>query len=115
MKTIEDVLPDIKLRFNINNPSYEESYAYGYACAVASLELNINPYAQQSNLANQWEEGWWDGFYGNDPLFPLDWLHVSQAANEEIYASSTLITILKITGTLAASVLLGYQLFEWVA
>ncbi|OGV27245.1 MAG: hypothetical protein A3F18_01090 [Legionellales bacterium RIFCSPHIGHO2_12_FULL_37_14] len=115
MSTIEDVLPDIALRFNIEHPSYEECYAYGYACAVASLDLEVNPYASGTKLAGQWEEGWWDGFYGHDPLFTLDWLNAPVAANDQVYSSSTLLTLLKITGTLAASVFVGYQLFEWVA
>src|SRR3990167_7412079 len=101
MKTIEDVLPDIKLRFNVENPSYEECYGYGYACAVSSLELDANPYKKSSKLYEQFEEGWWDGFYGNEPLFALDCLNVSMAANDHVYTASAFVTLLKITGTLA--------------
>ncbi len=116
MKTIDDILPDLKLRLNITHPTYEDCYAYGYACAVASLELEANPYIIATRTAEQWEEGWWDGFYGNDPLFELDWLNAPTSSNDHVYANHTFLgTLLKITGTLAASVLVGYQIFEWVA
>lgn len=116
MKNINDILPDLKLRLNIDHPNYEDCYAYGYACAVSSLELDVNPYPQGTRIAEQWEEGWWDGFYGNDPVFELDWLNAPASANDQIYSNHAFLgTLLKITGTLAASVLVGYQLFEWVA
>lgn len=116
MKTIDDVLPDLKLRLNIEHPSYEDCYGYGYACAVSSLEMDSNPYPQHSRLAEQWEEGWLDGFYGNEPLFILEWLQTTVSSNDILYSNHAFFgTLLKITGTIAASALVGYQIFEWVA
>lgn len=116
MNTEVDVLPDLKLKFNVAHPGLEECYAYGYACALASMQCEENPYPQGSRLSEQWEEGWWDGFYGNAPLHELDWLTTEHAVNDQVYISRPfLMTLLKITGTLAATALVGYQLFEWVA
>lgn len=116
MKSLEDVLPAVKLQFNVEHPSFEECYAYGYACALASVSCEDNPYLTGSRLWEQWDEGWHDGFFGEAPLFELDWLTTEHATNEPIYAQHPfLMTFLKITGTLAASALVGYQLFEWVA
>ena len=117
MNQLEDVLPSIRLQFNIDHPTFEECYGYGYACAIASLSSEDNPYPIGSRLWEQWDEGWHDGFYGEDPLFELDWLNVEKAINEPIYSPSypVLMAILKISGTLAASAIVGYQLLEWVA
>lgn len=116
MKQLDDILPDLKLRFHLEHPSFEECYAYGYACAVASVSCEGNPYKIGTRLWEQWDEGWHDGFYGEAPLFELDWLNTDNAANEAVYTQAPfLMTLLKITGTLAASALVGYQLFEWVA
>lgn len=116
MKSLDAVLPDLKLRFNLAHPNYEECYAYGYACALASISTDENPYLPGSRLWEQWDEGWHDGFYGHEPLFALDWLTTETAVNEPFYTTHPyLMTLIKITGTLAASVLVGYQLFEWVA
>lgn len=116
MKSLDAVLPDLKLRFNLSHPTYEECYAYGYACALASVALDDNPYQPGTRLWEQWDEGWQDGFYGQAPLFELDWLTTEAAMNEPFYtAHPYVMTFLKITGTLAASLLLGYQLFDWAA
>ena len=116
MKSLDEVLPDLKLRFNIQHPNYEDCYAYGYACALASISCEDNPYQQSSRLWEQWDEGWNDGFYGQAPLFELDWLKAETAQNEPFLTAHPYVkTFLTITGTLAASVLVGYQLFDWAA
>ena len=116
MNTVDEILPDLKLRFHIEHPNYEDCYAYGYACALASIEVGENPYEGKDQLAEQWEEGWWDGFYGQEPLFELDWLTTAHASNDQIYSQyAFLVTLLKVTGAVAATALVAYQLFEWVA
>jgi hypothetical protein len=125
MNDINVLLPDIKLRFNIDHPSYEECYAYGYECALAEIPEEENPYAEGSCEFEQWAEGWWAGFYGEEPLFPLvetrgelPAVETLVAANEQVYHSTFdyfLVKLFKVSGALAATMILGYQVIDLVA
>lgn len=130
MNDITALLPDIKLRFNIEHPSFEECYAYGYECAAAEVTEEENPYREGTMEAEQWLEGWWAGFYGEKPLFKFgsesnpeqEVIFEPRAANDQTYhfgadlvSSSFLSKMLKITGALAATVVVGYQVIDLVA
>ena len=130
METINSLLPHIKLRFNIDHPDLEECYAYGYECATAEISETENPYTQGTAAHEQWQEGWWAGFYGEEPLFSLSVgegnaqedakpaITGSKAANDQTYHplySSFVSTLLKITGALAATAVVGYQVLDLVA
>lgn len=118
------LLPHIKLRFNIDHPSYEESYAAGYESALAYAAEEDNPFAAGSQEAAHWLEGWWDALAGDEPLFDIS-AYVSEdvaiakevAANDQQYVHkhSFLSLVIEISGAIAASALVGYQLFELVA
>ena len=43
MSDINELLPDLKLRFNINHPSLEECYLFGYECALAGVNERKSP------------------------------------------------------------------------
>ena len=124
------LLPHIKLRFNIEHPSFEECYSYGYECALAEVGEEENPYREASLEHEQWLEGWWAGFYGEKPLFELAGEHSdeellaseSEAANDHAYhlvnslvSSTFLAKWLRITGALAATAVVGYQVLDLVA
>jgi len=125
MKDMKAILPHIKLRFNLEHPSIEESYHFGYECALAELDIAENPFQEGTSLHDHWQEGWWAGFYGEKPLFELavhpdeaSALDVEAAANDAKYYQDTSSTIkrwLKITGALAASAIVGYQVLDMVA
>lgn len=129
MNDTTTLLPHIKLRFNIEHPSFEECYAYGYECALAELGEEENPYRENTQEYEQWQEGWWAGFYGEKPLFELTEQTDApllesehEAANDQVYplissfvTSSFLANMLKITGAIAATAVVGYQVFELVA
>lgn len=124
MKDIAALLPDLKLQFNIDHPTYEESYIFGYECAVLELDEEVNPYNQGTQEAEQWLEGWWDGIYGEKPLFDpksmeADEEHLDKiiAANDQQYCHkhSLLSLVFEISGAIAASAIVGYQLLELVA
>lgn len=129
MDDIKALLPHIKLRFNIEYPSIEECYAYGYECALAEIGEEENPFRKDTEEYDQWLDGWWAGFYGEKPLFELNELSDNplktsehEAANDQVYplissivTSDFLANMLKITGALAATAVVGYQLFELVA
>lgn len=125
MNDISTLLPDLKLRFNIEHPSFEECYAYGYECALEEVSEEDNPYPLNSKESEQWLEGWWAGLYGEQPLYELgDYVSKSTmtdipaAANDHSYHESfgNLMTkIIEITGVLAATAFVGYQMIDLVA
>lgn len=123
MNDITALLPHIKLRFNIEHPSYEESYALGYECAQSYVAEEDNPYPKGSQEAEHWLEGWWDALSGADPLFDLSLVEMDDvsaedlAANDQQYCQkhSFLSLVIEISGAIAASAIVGYQLFELVA
>lgn len=117
------LLPHIKLRFNIEHPSYEECYLYGYECALSEVAEEDNPFRNGSQEAEQWLEGWWAGFYGEEPLFDIEHtskeeveINKEKAANDRFYQKSSIMALVfEISGAIAASALVGYQLLELVA
>ncbi|WP_058533377.1 hypothetical protein [Legionella saoudiensis] len=124
MNDITALLPHIKLRFNIDHPSYEESYALGYDCALAYAAEEDNPFPKGSKEAEHWLEGWWDALSGDEPLFDISAysqeetsLAPETAANDQQYCQkhSFLSLVIEISGAIAASAFVGYQLFELVA
>ena len=129
MNDIKALLPHIKLRFNIEHPSFEECYVYGYECALADVGEEENPFHKNTQEHEQWTEGWWAGFYGENPIFELaaeaenlDLKKEKEAANDQAYhlissfvTSNFLANMLKITGAIAATAVVGYQVFELVA
>lgn len=124
MNDTTDLLPDMKLRFNIAHPSYEECYMDGYECALSELEESVNPFKSGSREADQWAEGWWAGAYGEKPLFDMSTLEEDEmeltrdmAANDQQYhqKNSLFTLVMEISGAIAASALVGYQLLELVA
>jgi ribosome modulation factor len=124
MNDITALLPHIKLRFNIENPNYEDNYAFGYECALAELEEEANPFTKGTQQANQWLEGWWDAIEGEEPLFKLESSDLEEASlnkelavndQEFVHKHSFFTLVLEISGAIAASALVGYQLFELVA
>lgn len=123
MSDITALLPHVKLRFNIEHPSYEECYLFGYECALAEIEEEDNPFKQKTQESEQWLEGWWAGVYGEKPLFEVGQLDSKvemtkdKAANDQQYVHkhSILSLVFEISGAIAASAIVGYQLLELVA
>ena len=124
MNDITALLPHVRLQFNIDHPSYEESYALGYECALAYAAEEDNPFPKGSQEADHWLEGWWDALAGDEPLFDISSLEheaikivKETAANDQQYCQkhSFLSLVIEISGAIAASALVGYQLFELVA
>ncbi|MBI2786945.1 MAG: transmission trait enhancer LetE [Legionella longbeachae] len=124
MNDITALLPHIKLRFNVEHPSYEDSYAFGYECARAELSEEDNPFRTGTQQAEHWLEGWWDAMQGEEPLFELSLMEKEElpvaeafAANDQHYCHkhSFFSLVIEISSAIAASAIVGYQLFELVA
>lgn len=128
MNDTDELLPHVKLRFNIDHPSVEECYAHGYEAAHLDIMEEENPFREGTIEHEHWMEGWWAGFYGEKPLFEIaDSNDLSlktdhDAANDKSYhvldqlmSSSFFATMLRITGAIAATAVVGYQVLELVA
>ena len=113
----DDILADIRLKMQIENPDYEECYVDGYACGLAAIDEQSNPYASDSIEGQYWTEGWWNAFYGEQPLFSLEGANIEKAQPKphEHKMTDFIISFLEISGVLAVSTLVGYQLWELVA
>ena len=121
------LLPDVALRFHIDHPSIEEAYCDGYesASASANVKEEDNPFKLGSIESDHWIEGWWAGFYGEPPLFidivaePVKpTVSKVESANDHIYHDQIeqfIIKFLEISGVLALSALVGYQIIDMVA
>jgi hypothetical protein len=111
------ILADIRLKLQIENPDYEDCYVDGYACGLAELEEDTNPYAMDSIEGQYWSEGWWNAFYQEKPLFHLQGANIpdAQPKPHEYRLSDYIVTFLEISGVIAVSTLLGYQIWELVA
>jgi hypothetical protein len=123
MDEIYKLLPDIKLRFNIDHPTIEDCYMYGYECAQVEIEESENPFKPGTRESDQWLEGWWAGFYEEKPLFASTKVLKTikkplQAANDLDYyekSDSFFTKLIEITSAIAVSSFLCYQIIDLVA
>lgn len=128
MTDTNTMLPYVRLQFEIENPSLEECYAYGYQAAMAEQGEDINPYKEDTVEYQQWQEGWWAGFYGEQPLYPMNELFESQddvvisdnkpAANDKWFiprSGSIMSRVARVTSAIAATAIVGYQVIDLVA
>lgn len=108
---------ELKLKLHIDYPDLEDCYVDGYACSLAGLDETLNPYASDSIEGEYWTDGWWDGFYEEKAAFTLSGpiTEKSQPHPEEHNFSKTLIRMLEISGIIAVSALVGYQIWDLVA
>lgn len=116
------VLPDIKLRLDIEYPGYEETYCFGYECALAGMSEEENPYNKKKSEHDQWLEGWWAGYLGEEPLFRIEGAHIKEeikekAANDHDYHSfgGFMVKVFNIASVVTATVVIGYQILDLVA
>lgn len=112
-----ELLSYVKLKFDINHPDIEQCYASGYESGMKGSDIENNPYKFDSVLAEQWDEGWWHGFYNEQPIFAIAQETPDSAPqNDSDYNSGSFFAnFWKITGVIAASTFVGYQMIDLVA
>lgn len=124
MKDTKTLLPHVKLHLNVKHPSFEDCYSFGYDSSTAELSEEDNPFAAHTRESDYWLEGWWDAFYEHAPKHTLEDDLTSKdkvphkASNDSIYAEvrdNFIMKILEISGMLAVSAFVGYQLIDLVA
>lgn len=64
-------LPYVRLLFEASHPNLEECWLDGYRMAHAEISEDDNPYPKDSLEYHQWSDGWWAGFYGEEPLYEV--------------------------------------------
>lgn len=69
MKQQSNILPHIRLQFNIDHPRLEECWLDGYECAQHDAEEDANPYETNTLEHEQWADGWSAGFYNETPIY----------------------------------------------
>lgn len=120
MNDINALLPHLRLQLNIKHPELEDCYVDGYECALAEIGEEENPFAENTPEHEHWQEGWWAGFYGEQPLFAdaMEPTDEKRAANDRFFSlsdNSLISNVLRITGAIAASAWIGYQIIDLVA
>lgn len=69
MNKLNELLPEIKFHFHLQYPDLEECYLSGYEAALTGLNEMANPFSQGTKSFDFWLDGWWSGFYGEEPWF----------------------------------------------
>jgi len=130
--TKEDILPHVRLMFEIDNPSLEECYRHGYLMSRDGVDELDNPFLTRAQKESEmWSQGWWDCFYDEAPMFDLEpvlstqlltnsqkihWVEES-AVNEEAFEpvkDSKITTIAKLAAAMAGA-FLSYQVLDLIA
>lgn len=131
--TGQEIYPYVKFMFEIDNPSLEDCYRYGYESATEGLAEQDNPFVQHGaqTESEYWLQGWWDGFYGAQPVFELNLAPkvaatsmfnkeegLSElAANEGVFEEqkdSKVTTVAKLAAAVAGA-FLSYQIIDLIA
>lgn len=103
------ILSHLRLQLNVNTPDFEECWVEGYLCAQANQSEQANPFDSYTSEAAQWSEGWWAGFYGEEPLYDIEAIKMSalpsgEAANEPQWIKRSLQKWVERVGAVAATV-----------
>jgi hypothetical protein len=114
MQTEAQLTNDAKLLFEIQHPSLHDVWLEGYEQAGLEIEEEENPYPANSKEHQHWADGWWAGFYGEEPLYNLEGDVIATSANDSVsnHAPST---TNRLTGGLvlgSALLLLCYDLLD---
>lgn len=71
----QNALSYAKLKLNVDVPDLDENWLDGYESAQSDSPEEANPYQIGSTEYQQWNEGWWAGFFNEEKLF--DWCDTS--------------------------------------
>ncbi len=90
MSNGNEILPDLLLKFEIEHPDIDDLYLEGYQAGLKNLSESINPYPKDSDNHHYWNEGWWDAFFEEAPVFmPLtEYSHAGVVADTAIHCAN---------------------------
>ncbi len=72
MTNEKELLPYLRMMMAAKLSSTEEEWLGGYECGSLEGEETSNPYSENSQAYMNWSDGWWAGFYHEEPLFNYD-------------------------------------------
>jgi hypothetical protein len=78
----QNALSYAKLKLNVDVPDLDENWLDGYESAQHETPEESNPYQVGSAEYQQWNEGWWAGFFNEEKLF--DWCDTPVATNVDM-------------------------------
>lgn len=64
---ISNTLGYSKMALHINNPDLDDVWLEGFEAAGQSQDEMTNPYLATDIAHEFWDQGWWAGFYGEQP------------------------------------------------
>ena len=125
MDNLNEVLPYVKLHFNVEHPNFEECYAHGYECALKEVDESENPFLEGSKEFDEWQEGWVAGLYREEPAYDItEYIEGAEvednfAANDDqfipVKESGFFTKVLELSSVIAVSAVLSYQVIDMVA
>ena len=127
MNSKNDVMPHLRLLLNIKHPVLEDCWMEGFESAQVMLSEEDNPYKKDTVEYFHWLEGWWSGFYGEEPIheiYDAEALEsvpaivnvpIKRAANEDKWQFPRMKTWFSRVATIAAitaTVAVAYELID---
>ncbi len=79
----QQIQAHLKLHIEHQFPNLEDCYSEGYENSLNSIGEEQNPYTPGTTEHQQYSDGWWAGFYGEEPLYGTSSVAIEQteAAN----------------------------------
>ncbi|MFN7097548.1 MAG: hypothetical protein ACK4PR_08320 [Gammaproteobacteria bacterium] len=68
----QNTLAYTKLKLNMDIPDLDENWLDGYESAQHEHPEEANPYQLGTAEYQQWNEGWWAGFFNEEKIFDWD-------------------------------------------
>jgi len=84
----QQVQSQLKFVLNAQVPDVETAWMEGYEMCRDGVEEVENPYGNSSRAHHHWVEGWWAGFYGEDPVNAFSDVVSVQVSEKEAILSS---------------------------
>lgn len=66
-----------KLSLHVHNPDLDDTWREGYEMAQNNCQDTSNPFETFTIEHEYWSEGWWAGFYNEEPLFQFEEMNVT--------------------------------------
>lgn len=120
----DNILAFVRLNLHVAMPDLEETWLDGYQTAMVDLPEENNPYPMSSQEYECWSEGWWAGYYQEQPLFtlagrvnlvsaPVPKEQTAVSKPQTIKARKYIIRVMQVLGTLLAAAVC-YQLLDFI-
>jgi len=123
MSNIEYEVACAQLKLHVEVPDLDETWLDGYESGLYEKPEESNPYQMGTSEYEAWTEGWWAGFYKEEPLFNTDGsvnqqalvveptIETQQATEKKVATRKYIIKAVEIFSIFAAAAV-AYQLSD---